>query len=390
MPTTNKKKKIALIATSCFVGGVETALLNLLKSIDRNRYEITLFTNFDGNLCVKELFPEICYKNLDMSGLKPTFISALSHFKVLRVLGILKNYVILKLSSELYIQDVYACKHMNFKSQRFDVVIAYKHAWSTTYIAQNAVTADRSIVWIHSKLLSENTGYLRTLCSYDKCFCVSEYIQSYFLEHCPSMKGKTEVFHNILDAEAIAQKAQEPVNDIDTNTKYVLVTVGRLGQDKGQTVIPEIARLLADARIDFVWYLVGDGPSRDAVEQGIRAYNMKEHVYLLGTKENPYPYMKACTIYVQTSTSEGWCLTTQEARILHKPCVVTDIPVMHEQFVDGENGIIANGTDAVSLYNGIMRLVKSPDLCNRIIKNLESTPQDGVMELQKLYDFLDE
>ena len=103
-----------------------------------------------------------------------------------------------------------------------------------------------------------------------------------------------------------------------------------------------------------------------------------------------YPYMKACTIYVQTSTSEGWCLTTQEARILRKPCVVTDIPVMHEQFADGENGIIANGTDAVSLYNGIMRLIKSPDLCNRIIKNLESTPQDGVMELNKLYDFLDE
>ena len=389
MPTT-KKMKIAFLAATCFVGGVETALLNLLKSIDRNRYEITLFTNFDGNPCVKELFPEIHYKNLDTSGLKPAFFSALSHFKVFRALDILKNYAILKLSSEWYIQDIYSCKHMNFKSQQFDVVIAYKHAWSTTYIAKNAIAADKSVMWVHSTLPSENTGYLQTLCSYDKCFCVSEYIQSYFLQHCPSMKGKTEVFHNILNAEAIIKKAQEPINDIDTDRKCVLVTVGRLGQDKGQTVIPKTARLLADSGIDFVWYLVGDGPTRGVVEQEIKAHNVEECVYLLGTKENPYPYIKACTIYVQTSTSEGWCLTTQEARILRKPCVVTDIPVMHEQFADGENGIIANGTDAVSLYNGIMRLIKSPDLCNRIIKNLESTPQDGVMELNKLYDFLDE
>ena len=204
------------------------------------------------------------------------------------------------------------------------------------------------------------------------------------------MKGKTEVFHNILDAQAIAKKAQEPADGIDTDREYVLVTVGRLGQDKGQAVIPEAARLLADSGVDFVWYLVGDGPTHDAIEQGIKAYNMENHIYLLGTRENPYPYMKVCTIYVQTSTSEGWCLTTQEARILHKPCVVTNIPVMREQFVDGENGIIANGTDAASLYDGIIRLIKSPDLCKRIVENLESTPQDGVIELQKLYDFLDE
>ena len=384
------KKKIAFVAADCFVGGVETALLNLLKSIDRDRYEITLFTNFGGNPCVKELFPEIHYQDLDLLGLKPAFFSALSRFKVFEALGILKNYAILKLSSEWYIQDVYSCKHMNFKVHRFDVVIAYKHAWSTTYIAQNAIVADKSAVWVHGVFPSQNIGYLRTLCSYDKCFCVSEYIQSYFLEHCPTMKGKTEVFHNILDAQAIAKKAQEPADGIDTDREYVLVTVGRLGQDKGQAVIPEVARLLADSGVDFVWYLVGDGPTRDAIEQGIKAYNMENYIYLLGTRENPYPYMKVCTIYVQTSTSEGWCLTTQEARILHKPCVVTNIPVMHEQFVDGENGIIANGTDAASLYDGIMRLIKSPDLCKRIVENLESTPQDGVMELQKLYDFLDE
>ena len=257
------------------------------------------------------------------------------------------------------------------------------------FLAKEAFVGIKKVIWIHGDLPYNSNDYINALCSFDKCFCVSNYLKSHYLYYCNKMREKTELFHNILNSNYI--KIQSNATPIMQRKKtHIILTVGRISLEKGQTVIPETARLLADAGIDFVWYLVGDGPTRDAVEQGIKAYNMEDHVYLLGTKENPYPYMKACTIYVQTSTSEGWCLTTQEARILHRPCVVTDIPVMYEQFVDGENGIIADGTDAVSLYDGIMRLIKSPDLCKRIIKNLESAPQDGVMELQKLYDFLDE
>ena len=174
---------------------------------------------------------------------------------------------------------------------------------------------------------------------------------------------------------------------MDFSKEILIVTVGRLGTGKGQISIPQTAKMLADSGIDFVWYLVGDGPEREAVEQEIKRLDVGKCVFLLGTKENPYPYIKACTLYVQTSTSEGWCLTTQEARVLHKPCVVTDIPVMHEQFIDGENGIIAKGTDAASLYEGIMRLINSNTLYDNIVKNLEESPQDGAVELQKLYDF---
>lgn len=384
------KKKIAFVANCCIVGGVETALINLLNVIDTQKYDITLYTNFAGNPVVKSIPTYIKRVDLDEYNIKTVYSRALKEHNYWLVLAILRNYAHFRMTHNRYYKTARLYRHINFRETEYDCVISYKHGLSTTAIVRKAIRSKKLLLWVHGELPTLNRSYEKVLCTYDKCFCVSEYIRTYFLQHCPSMKGKTEVFHNILNAEAIIKKAQEPINDIDTDRKCVLVTVGRLGQDKGQTVIPKTARLLADSGIDFVWYLVGDGPTRGVVEQEIKAHNMEACVYLLGTKENPYPYMKACTIYVQTSTSEGWCLTTQEARILHKPCVVTDIPVMHEQFADGENGIIAKGTDAVSLYNGIMRLIKSPDLCNRIIKNLESIPQDGVMELNKLYDFLDE
>lgn len=384
-----KKKKIAFVAANCFVGGVETALINMLHCIDRNEYEITVFTNFRGNPCVQDILPDINYVNLDLFDLRTSFFSELSKFDLFRLITILKNYVVIRTSSQWYVQDIYSCKHMNFKSIHFDAVIAYKHAWSTSYIAKRAIEADKSLLWVHGELPSKNRDYIQTLSSFDHCFCVSEYIRSYFLRYCPSMKEKTEIFHNILNANEIIKKAQEPVAEIGICGKTTIVTVGRLGQDKGQIVIPETASLLKKSGIDFTWYIVGDGPVRDDIEQEIQKRHMENNICLLGTKENPYPYMNACSIYVQTSTSEGWCLTTQEARILHKPCVVTDIPVMHEQFTDGVNGIIANGTDAAALYDGIMRLLSSQELRERIVNNLKAEPQDGAVEMQKLYDFLE-
>ena len=384
------KKKIAFVANCCIVGGVETALINMLKVIDTEKYDISLFTNFTGNPVVANVPPSIKLIDLDQYNIKDAFSEAISNHNYRLILAILRNYAHFRLTPDPFSRTEWLYRHVDFMSLEYNCVVSYKYGVSTTAIVRNAINANRSLLWVHGELPMLNERYENALCSYDKCFCVSDYIRSYFLEHCPSMRDKTEVFHNILDADAIIKKSQEAINDISTDRKYVFVTVGRLGQDKGQVVIPEVASLLATAGIEFSWYLVGDGPTRHDIENGIQAYHMEDHVYLLGTKENPYPYMRACSIYVQTSTSEGWCLTTQEARILHKPCVVTDIPVMHEQFVDGENGIIATGTDAVALYNGIMRLIDSPELCNRIIENLERTPQDGVMELQKLYDFLDE
>lgn len=384
-----KKKKIAFVANCCIVGGVETALINLLRVIDTEKYDITLFTNFAGNPVIHNVPNYIKCIDLDTYGIKSTYKWALKNHRYHLALSVLKNYVFFRLIGNCAYKEILLYKHIGFTEAMFDCVIAYKCGISTAFLAKNAIQSKQSILWVHGALPMPDRKYLKILCSYDKCFCVSEYTQDFFLQHCPSMKDRTEIFHNILDANAIVEKAKESVNDIITDRKWIFATVGRLGQSKGQSIIPKVAYQLTNAGIDFAWYLVGDGPLRGEIEKNIAENRMEGNVFLLGTKANPYPYIKASTIYVQTSTSEGWCLTTQEARILHKPCVVTDIPVMHEQFIDGKNGIIAEGTDSISLYNGIMRLIKSSALYDEIVENLVRSPQNGTMELRKLYDILD-
>lgn len=108
--------------------------------------------------------------------------------------------------------------------------------------------------------------------------------------------------------------------------KISIMTVGRLVSVKGQQMIPYTVRLLLNAGHDIHWYLVGDGLLRETVEEEIKKHDVADRVHLLGTQMNPYPYIKNCDIYVQPSFSEGYCTTTMEAKILHKPIVTTDAP----------------------------------------------------------------
>ena len=384
-----EKKKVAFIANCCIVGGVETALINLLNSFDTEKYDVTLYTNFAGNPVIGRIPDNIRCIDLDEYNIKRVYNKAICEHDYFTALKLMKNYALFRITKDFYNKTAWLYRHIHFNDEHYDCVIAYNFGTSTIVLTNESFTAPKKVVWAHGDMPYFSNNYIRNLCLFDKCFCVSEYMKNYFVVHCKEMTPKTDIFHNILNANEIIKKAQEPVAEIDKCGKAAIVTVGRLGQDKGQIVIPETASLLKKSGIDFTWYIVGDGPVRNDIEQGIQKYHMENNICLLGTKENPYPYINACSIYVQTSTSEGWCLTTQEARILHKPCVVTDIPVMHEQFIDGVNGIIANGTDAAALYEGIMRLLSSQELRERIVNNLKAEPQDGAVEMQKLYDFLD-
>ena len=67
---------------------------------------------------------------------------------------------------------------------------------------------------------------------------------------------------------------------------------------------------------------------------------MELRFVLVGKKENPYPYIKSCDIYVQPSRYEGNAVTVREAQILCKPCVITAYATAHSQVCDRVDGVI--------------------------------------------------
>lgn len=124
----------------------------------------------------------------------------------------------------------------------------------------------------------------------------------------------------------------------------VITTVGRLVTQKGYDIAIEAAHILKEQGADFTWMVCGEGPERKMLEEKIGQYGLQKDFILLGVQANPYPYMKAGDIYVQTSRFEGYCLTLTEARILNRPCVATNFDVVYDQMVQGENGLVVEMT----------------------------------------------
>lgn len=372
-------KKIAIVFLRWNIGGAEKSLIELLKNIDRSVYRITVYVcNWNAiDPSQKEQFPDDV-QVISLNDSENQDISNISPFEKMMY------RIRLHLSKKENKRFLYSILTYPKYQETYDCAIAYKLDLEDTVYMLQRISAKKYCAWIHGEI-SEIPPDVEKI---GKLFCVSEDTRAAVIRQKQSIKSATELFYNLFDRDDILKLSATPP-DFGMTAEIKLLTVGRLHPVKGQTMVPRATRLLLDAGYDVTWYLVGDGPSRGEVETEIEKYGVQDRVILLGTKENPYPYIKNCTIYVQPSFSEGYCTTTVEAKILRKPVVTTDAPGMREQFVSGENGIIVDAMTSEALFDGIKTLLDHPELRQKIIDNLALETFDNRKELQKLYDFIE-
>ena len=135
------------------------------------------------------------------------------------------------------------------------------------------------------------------------------------------------------------------------------------------------------------WYIIGFGGDETLIRKKIEDAGMKDRVILLGKKANPYPYIKACDLYVQPSRYEGKCVTVREAQMLGKPVVITRYATSRDQLEDGVDGVIVP-MDNEGCAAGITDLLRDPGEIARLAENCLSRDYSNSGEVHKLYDLL--
>lgn len=136
--------------------------------------------------------------------------------------------------------------------------------------------------------------------------------------------------------------------------------------------------------IDIKWYIIGFGKDEKLIEKKIRESKMEDHVIVLGKKDNPYPYIKKCDIYVQPSRYEGKAVAVREAQILHKPVIITNFPTASSQLIDGVDGVIVP-MDNDGCAKGIKNLIMDDEKRKNLIKNCSSSCYSNKEEVEKIY-----
>ncbi|MDE6766970.1 MAG: glycosyltransferase, partial [Eubacterium sp.] len=165
--------------------------------------------------------------------------------------------------------------------------------------------------------------------------------------------------------------------------------IGRFCDAKNFDNVPEIASIIKAKNIDFKWYIIGFGNDELLIKSKIKEFKMEDTVIILGKKDNPYPYIKACDIYVQPSRYEGKAVTVCEALILNKPVVITAYPTANSQIKNDFDGLIVP-MDNQNCADALISLIKDKELQNRLIENTKVTDYSSQSEMEKLYELIEE
>lgn len=357
-------KKIIFGLQTMVMGGVEKELISILRHLDTREWDITLVLMYIIDQTVVDMVPDhvkVINLNIDKEYYCSDTITAcrlrLKQGKIREALTLIakKALRIGQTGSNVNIKEIPTI------DDHFDTAVCF-HMHSplmVRYIAEK-ISACKKIVWIHNDFLT--SGYRpdkisNHLSIYDNIIGVSSQITEEFRELCPQLSSKTKIVYNALDRDEIEAKSEEAI-DSDfmkiLKNRLFLLTVGRMEEQKGYDTALKTALLLKSKGLSFLWAFIGDGSKMSEIQNQIAECGLENEIFILGRKDNPYPFMKQCDIYVQPSRHEGYCLTVIEAKLLEKVIVCTDFTGVREQINDGKNGIIVSRDNPEVLADAII------------------------------------
>ncbi len=259
------------------------------------------------------------------------------------------------------------------------------------------VRAKRKACWIHTDYtqIDVNTALeLPVWSGYDHIVSISADVTKAFLSVFPTLKDKILEIHNILSADFVRSRAEEMTaeevaREMPREEGVInLLSVGRFSHAKNYDNVPAICRIinsqLSIADCQCRWYLIGYGGEEPLIRQRIAEEGMEGKVIILGKRESPYPFIKACDVYVQPSRYEGNAVTVREAQMLCKPVIVTNYATAASQIQNGVDGIIVP-MDNEGCATGIARFLNDKQRQHAIAHYLATHDYSNVEEAEKFY-----
>lgn len=390
------RKKILIASYDLEIGGVERSLISMLNNFDYERYDVDLLLyNHSGEFMplipkdIKLLPENIKYKSIRLG--IGTLIKAGEYNLAFQRLRAKYGYEYRRDKSlddtyQMQLMWKYCNPYFPMVEEEYDIAISY--LWPHDFVAEK-VRAKKKIAWIHtdySNISPDRNIDLKIWDKFDSIVGVSEKCVETFLKLYPSLREKCVVVENITSPEFIRKMSEEQVSEEFEKDKFNLLTVARFSHAKGIDQGVEAIKLLRDRGIDNIkWYIVGYGGDENKIRELITRCSLEDMIEILGKKNNPYPYMKMCDLYMQPSRYEGKAVTVVEAQILAKPVLITNYPTAHSQVVDEVDGEVCE-LSIEGIANGIEKFYRDRELLERYRSNCESRNYENKEELKKLYE----
>ena len=391
------KKSILIINPYLHIGGVEKALISLLRTLPKEKYNINLLLVFKEGEFLKYVPPYVKI-------IKPPFQKFVEGCEDKSIKGITKKYVsngkifsaakllFFYLLMQIFKYDKpFADNIFEKQNISYDYIFNFSGPNNfTSILSEKIYKSPKKFIWIHNEFKKAKKSVMKykyRYRRYNAIFAVSEACKNEFIDIIPELKEKTNLLYNITDSDFYHEMAKGKKGFNDNHRYMRFLSVGRLNYQKGFDIAIQVAHELKKENRIFRWFIIGEGEERHKLENLIKKYNLEKYVFLLGKKENPYPFFRDCDLYIQPSRYEGYGLTIAEAKSFYKPIVCTKFAGALEQLSDHQNALIVE-CSVEPLKKAITEMMVNDELRTKFIKNLKETNVNTKQELEKLERFL--
>lgn len=280
--------------------------------------------------------------------------------------------------------------HQLEKKYKFDYVASCQEGGSTYFAS--CFKNSKKIAWFRSEYsvyqkqlsIKEQEFEKKIYQEFDRIVCVSKITCDDFVNWIPDVKAKTVAIHNIQFTEKILKSTELSVTDNFDPNVFSIVSVGRFAPQKRFSSIPQIAKEIADTGLKFKWYIIGDGNMAgeyDKTKDEIEKLNVGNYVSCIGSRINPYPYIKQANLLVCPSYYEACPRVVIESKIIHTPVVCADFSSAKEFIINGVDGYI---DDLDKLSNIISTLIRDKNLYQNIQNECNKYAIDNKVIYNKL------
>ena len=392
------KKNVIIRSGSLRMGGLERVLIEVLQNIDKKKYNLTLVIDDDcgeDNIFEKDIPKEISYYFLKSQKL----IEKTNYYKLRR-----KN-ILYKLMYNIYMNIETYIKSKNIKKLieklgKIDVFIDYD-AGATKYIEN--IEADKKVVWIHNsipnlkKSESKIKRFGKRLEKYDRIVAICDEMKEELKDIYPNLKDKIIRIYNPFNFSRVLN-LKDDMSELTEKDKELLnedycIAISRLDTvQKDYKTLLKAFKILKSKGINKKLYIVGDGPSKEEIENMIKEYDLIEEVKLLGRFKNPYVWLNNADFFIHSSKYEGFGLVLIEAAILDKLIISSNCPVGPTEILEnGKSGILFNVGDSQKLAEKIEKILNDKNLRSRYILSMKERREDFkkenvLKEYEKLID----
>lgn len=388
------KQRLIFVMNNLHCGGAEKALVSLLQTIDYSRFEVDLLLFRQEGLFLKQVPSTVTileapktYTFFDGSFLRSVGTAFLK-FRwdiVWNRIRFTKQY---KAESHSARREQKVWRFISATlpplKKQYDLAVGFLEN-SPNYFVIEKVNAHFKLGFVHNdyeKLGMDSQLDFPYFQKFDAVATISESCMASLQRQFPTLSNRFLIIQNISSPKVIHQLAEASIPAMGSGLK--LLTIGRLDPQKGYDLLVEAALHLKQQQVAFTWSILGDGGLKANLLEQINAHDLQKHIVFLGIQENPYPYLKQCDIYVQTSRFEGKSVAIDEAKILQKPIVVTDFSTAVDQITNGQNGCIV-AMKGTAIAQGILELHSNPTLQNHFRAQLAQEKLGNEEEVEKIY-----